>query len=44
MYITALGMIFFYACRVYAGEISGKGGGASHTMPEEEMPFTTAER
>jgi hypothetical protein len=44
MYITALGMVFFYACSVYAGEISGKGGGASHTMPEEEMPFTTAER
>jgi hypothetical protein len=43
MYITALAMVFFYACSVYAGEIYGKGGTASPTMPEEEMPVATAE-
>jgi hypothetical protein len=44
MYITALGMVFFYACSAYAGlGIWQRRFCASHTIPEEEMPFTTVQ-
>ena len=44
MYITAWGTVFFYACSAHTGQAIGIGGGASHAMPEEEMPFATDER
>ena len=44
MYITALGIVFFYACSAHTRQVYGKGGCASHAMPEKAMPFATAER